>query len=228
MENSDIYIFRVTPYRESSILYDAVVKEYGKITFIHKGIKSNKRKNALQLFCSYNINWSGKSNIKFLRNIESINPIKNFKDNHKIIGMYYNEIMFYLTKNDYKIDKLYNHYDDCLRKLADSKYNYLIDLNIFEIGLLILTGHYIFFDHDLSGNLIKEDKRYAYIPEQGPKLETDYKETYSGSTLMALAGEIEYDHETLKESRVFMRRLINYYIQPKKIKTREILEYIML
>ena len=45
---------------------------------------------------------------------------------------------------------------------------------------------------------------------------------------MALSGQIEYDLETLKESRVFMRRLIDYYIQPKKIKTREILEYIML
>ena len=43
MVTSDIYIIKTTPYRESSNLYDAVVKGIGKVTFIHKGIKTNKK-----------------------------------------------------------------------------------------------------------------------------------------------------------------------------------------
>ena len=45
MQTSDIYIIKISPYRESSNLYDAIAKDFGKITFIHKGIKSNKKKN---------------------------------------------------------------------------------------------------------------------------------------------------------------------------------------
>jgi hypothetical protein len=46
--------------------------------------------------------------------------------------------------------------------------------------------------------------------------------------LAALSGSYSYNDKTIKESRVLMKRLIDYYIQPKKIKTREILKYISL
>ena len=46
---------------------------------------------------------------------------------------------------------------------------------------------------------------------------------------MALSGQYTYDAmKATKESRVLMKRLIDYYIQPKKIRTREILKYISL
>ena len=64
MVTSDIYIIKITPYRESSNLYDAVVKDIGKVTFIHKGIKTNKKRNSLELFTPYKVHWSGKSSIK--------------------------------------------------------------------------------------------------------------------------------------------------------------------
>ena len=44
MQTSDIYIIKITPYRESSNLYEAIAKDYGKITLIHKGVKTNKKK----------------------------------------------------------------------------------------------------------------------------------------------------------------------------------------
>ena len=43
MVTSNIYIFKATPYRESSSMYQAVAKGHGKITLIHKGIKTNKK-----------------------------------------------------------------------------------------------------------------------------------------------------------------------------------------
>ena len=77
---------------------------------------------------------------------------------------------------------------------------------------------------------IKIDKRkkYEYIPDFGPKVVQNGKETYSGETLAALSGHQSYSDKSVKESRVLMKRLIDYYIQPKKIKTREILKYISL
>ena len=54
METTEIYIIKVISYRESSNLYEAIAKGYGKITLIHKGIRSNVKKNALELFIPKN------------------------------------------------------------------------------------------------------------------------------------------------------------------------------
>ena len=226
MITSDIYIIKTTPYRESSNLYEAIVKDIGKVTFIHRGIKTNKKRNSLELFTPYRVNWSGKGNIKFLRESEVIKKI-DFSPTQNILGMYFNELMYYLTKNDYQIEKLYDHYSASLLNLLKSK-NFLISLNDYEIGLLILTGHYIVFDIDSDDKIIDINEKYKYVPDLGPKLSQNIRDTYMGKTMMALSGLHSYDTESVKESRVLMKRLIDYYIQPKKIKTREILRYITL
>ena len=226
MTSSDIYIIKTTPYRESSNLYEAIVKDIGKMTFIHKGIKTNNRRNVLELFTPYRVNWSGKGNIKFLRESEILEKI-NFSPTQNILGMYFNELMHYLTKNDFQIEKLYAHYNVSLLNLLKSE-NFLISLNNYEIGLLILTGHYIIFDTDSDDRNIDVNKKYNYVPDLGTKLSLDNKDVYMGKTMMALSGQHSYDTECIRESRVLMKRLIDYYIQPKKIKTREILKYISL
>ena len=141
--------------------------------------------------------------------------------------MYFNELMYYLTKNDYQIENLYDHYSTSLLNLLKSK-NFLISLNDYEIGLLILTGHYIVFDIDSDDKTIDINEKYQYVPDLGPKLSLNIRDAYKGKTMMALSGLHSYDTESVKESRVLMKRLIDYYIQPKKIKTREILRYITL
>ena len=226
MITSDIYIIKTSPYRESSNLYEAIVKDIGKVTFIHKGIKANKKRNSLELFTPYRVNWSGKGNIKFLRESEVIKKI-DFSPTQNILGMYFNELMYYLTKNDYQIEKLYDHYSASLLNLLKSK-NFLISLNDYEIGLLILTGHYIVFDIDSDDKTIDINQKYKYVPDLGPKLSPNIRDTYMGKTMMALSGLHSYDTESVKESRVLMKRLIDYYILGKKIKTREILRYITL
>ena len=226
MVSSDIYIIKATSYRESSNMYEAVAKDYGKVTLIHKGVKSNRKNNPLELFTNYRVHWSGKGNIKYLRDYENLERI-NFSYKHNIIGMYYNELLYYLTKNDYHIEALYSHYDESLKSLMGSTHLF-VELNNYEIGLLILAGHYLIFEHDSDNQFIDKSKKYSYIPDVGPKISVSNNGSYMGETLLALSGNFPYNEISIKESRVLMKRLIDYYIQPKKIKTREILKYISL
>ncbi len=226
MKISEIYVIKITPYRESSIIYDAIAKDYGKITLIHKGIKTNRKRNSLELFCPYIINWSGKGDIKFIKDYESSRKL-NLSSKHNVIGMYYNELMYYLTKNDFQIETLYEHYDESLKNLISSD-NFLINLNNYEIGILLLVGYYLVFDKDENDQLVDIEKKYTYTPDLGPKITSGSEFSYSGETLLALSGKYPYNSKSIKESRVLMKRLIDYYIQPKKIKTREILKYISL
>jgi len=223
MDISEIYIIKISAYRESSNLYDAIAKDYGKITLIHKGIKTNKKNSQLELFTSYKVSWSGKGEIKFLRSYETIS--ENALDKkYYIIGMYFNELIYYLIKNDYQIEKLYDHYLVSLFKLKSSD-QFLITLNNYEIGLLNLAGNYLNFDTDINDEEIDGTLEYSYIPEQGPLINSNKAESYSGETFLALSGKIAYQDKTLRESRLLMKRLIDYYIRPKKIKTREILKF---
>ena len=213
MEDSKIYIIKISSYRESSNLHDAIAKDYGKITFIHKGIKSNTKKSQLELFTSYKVDWSGKGDIKFLRNYEI--DSKNFLDkDFYIIGLYFNELIYYLARNDYQIETLYDHYYIHINNLKKEE-NLLVNLNNFEIGLLRLIGNYIIFDIDVYDNEVEENQKYSYDPEYGPRLNSQSQQIYSGETLLALSGKIPYSEIRLKESRVLMKRLIDYYIRPK-------------
>ena len=223
MNNSEIYIIKISAYRESSNLYDAIAKDYGKITLIHKGIKANKKNYQLELFTPYKVSWSGKGDVKFLRSFE-INSENILDKKYYVIGMYFNELMYYLIKNDYQIEKLYEHYFLSLNELQVSKH-FLITLNNYEIGLLSLAGNYLNFESDINGKEIDKNLKYLYIPEQGPKINSNENECYSGETFLALSGKFSYNKKTLRESRLLMKRLIDYYIRPKKIKTREILQF---
>ena len=223
MNNSEIYIIKISAYRESSNLYDAIAKDYGKITLIHKGIKANKKNYQLELFTPYKVSWSGKGDVKFLRSFE-INLENILDKKYYVIGMYFNELMYYLIKNDYQIEKLYEHYFLSLNELQVSKH-FLITLNNYEIGLLSLAGNYLNFESDINGKEIDKNLKYFYIPEQGPKINSNENECYSGETFLALSGKFSYNKKTLRESRLLMKRLIDYYIRPKKIKTREILQF---
>ena len=161
MEDSKIYIIKISSYRESSNLYDAIAKDYGKITFIHKGIKSNTKKSQLELFTSYKVDWSGKGDIKFLRNYEI--DSKNFLDkDFYIIGLYFNELIYYLARNDYQIETLYDHYYIYINNLKKEE-NLLVNLNNFEIGLLRLIGNYIIFDIDVQDNEVEENQKLSLI-----------------------------------------------------------------
>ena len=226
MITEDIYIIKITPYRESSNLYDVIAKNYGKLTIIHKGVKNNNKKNSLELFVSYRASWSGKSSIKLLRDYEIIEAPK-LSPNLNVIGLYFNELMYYLTQNDYHIEGLYNHYDFSMKSIINTE-NILVNLNNYEIGLLLITGHYIIFNSNIDGEHVSIDSNYKYVPDFGPKQCKNKNEGYSGKTFLALSEKYAYDAMTIKESRVLMKRLIDYYIQPKKIRTREILKYISL
>jgi len=226
MITEDIYIIKITPYRESSNLYDVIAKNYGKLTIIHKGVKNNNKKNSLELFVSYRASWSGKSSIKLLRDYEIVEAPK-LSPNLNVIGLYFNELMYYLTQNDYHIEGLYNHYDFSMKSIINTE-NILVNLNNYEIGLLLITGHYIIFNSNIDGEHVSIDSNYKYVPDFGPKQCTNKNEGYSGKTFLALSEKYAYDAMTIKESRVLMKRLIDYYIQPKKIRTREILKYISL
>ncbi len=223
MNNSEIYIIKISAYRESSNLYDAIAKDYGKITLIHKGIKTNKKNFQLELFTSYNVSWSGKGDIKFLQSFE-INSENVLDKKYYVIGMYFNELIYHLIKNDYQIEKLYDHYFLSLNQLKLSDH-FLKTLNNYEIGLLSLAGNYLNFDSDINGKGIDKNLKYFYIPEEGPKISSNENEHYSGETFLALSGKVSYNKKTLRESRLLMKRLIDYYIRPKKIKTREILQF---
>ena len=91
--------------------------------------------------------------------------------------------------------------------------------------MLRLIGNYIIFDIDVHDNEVEENQKYSYDPEHGPRLNSQSQQIYSGETLLALSGKIPYSEILLKESRVLMKRLIDYYIRPKKIMTREIFKY---
>tara|TARA_Y100000590_G_scaffold465330_1_gene637326 strand:+ start:693 stop:1397 length:705 start_codon:yes stop_codon:yes gene_type:complete len=226
MNLSSIYIIKTLAFGETSNIYEIISNEQGRMSIIHKGAKKGKKSFPLNQFCPYKISWAGKSSLKYLKDYENINNKINLSDKHKVIALYLNELLFLLVPRDLKIDGLFDVYDEALYSLVNDN-NLLKTLNNYEITILEKCGHSIFLKSNLDNISINSEKKYLYISDYGPK-ETDNNDGISGKTFLALANEIDYDKETLIESRNLMKKVIDFYIKPKTIKTREIFKYIAL
>ena len=93
-------------------------------------------------------------------------------------------------------------------------------LRRFEVELLNSIGFGVQLDITAEGDAVETDQKYHFAIEHGPVEATDGSVT--GKTLLALAGEVEFDLASIVESRKLMRRVLNHYLGGRPLKSREL------
>ena len=58
-------------------------------------------------------------------------------------------------------------------------------------------------------------------------LKSNAKNSFKGELFFALNGQIDYDDQLRRDSRIFMKFIIDHFIGSNKIRTREILKYLL-
>ncbi|MCX7102248.1 MAG: recombination protein O N-terminal domain-containing protein [Methylobacter sp.] len=237
------FILQQRNYRETSLIIDVITRDFGWISILAKGVRTAKSKTAgmLQPFIPLVVSYAGKGELKILTDAErypislqvcqlhnfSVDKIQSFKELKGLgiyCGFYLNElIVCFLHKYD-PHPEVFDDYRDCLFCLANCV-NLEAALRLFELKLLECTGYGLQFDLDSLGKSVDPLKKYQYIVGQGA-IET--REGYlSGSTLLALNKQILTDSQVLSEAKTLMRRVIDFYLQGKPLKSRAVISKIM-
>ncbi len=225
------YILHTRPYRDTSLLIDAFTASQGRINLIAKGArgvrgKKSRFKGSLQAFVPLLLSWRGKTDLMNLLNAEP-HPISlpHLTGKLLVCGLYLNELLIRLLYRYDPYPHLFQAYQTALCSLPD---NPAIALRLFEKKLLAELGYALYLDKDSQTNqALLPYQFYQFIPSQGlvvclnkslPK-----QSVFSGASLLAMHHEAWDTPIHLLDAKRLFRLALNYLLEGKIIRSRELL-----
>lgn len=223
------FILKQRQYRETSLIIDVFTQDWGRFSLVAKGVRKSKSKSAalLQAFIPLSISYVGKSELKTLTHVEAFQSAVELKGLALYCGFYINElIIFFLHQHDPHPDVFFD-YMTCLAQLANATGSELeAVLRVFEINLIEKIGYGLQLEFDfLNGQPINSAKKYAFDVEQGAY--ENAQGYLSGSTLLALSAKTLHDSQVLSEAKLLMRSVIDFYLQGRLLKSRQVINQII-
>ncbi len=220
------FVLHGRPYSETSLLLDVFTENEGRVCVLAKGARGRRSslKGCLQPFTPLLIRWSGRGDVKTLREAEPISLALPLTGSVLYSGLYVNELLSRVLEQGTAYPALFFDYLQCLQILAASEYTPEYALRRFELALLTNIGYGVDYLHCAgSGEPVADTMHYRYREEKGfiASLVVDHY-SFTGYELKALAiGEFP-DHVTLKAAKRFTRIALKPYLGEKPLKSREL------
>ena len=170
IENEPAYLMHQRPFSESSQIINLFSRHFGRVDLIAKGSKrpKSKFKSFLQPFMPILVSWSGRSQLKTLRNIDINIKQKTTLPNKQLMSAFYlNELILSLLTTTDPYPELFDCYALTIDKLCDVDSSEAV-LRTFEINLLSQIGYAINFQTEaMSSNEIEAEQVYRFVVEEG-------------------------------------------------------------
>jgi len=255
VENQPAYILHRRLYRESSYLLDVFTLNHGRVSIVAKGATRGKKNRSalLQVFQPLLIDWSGRSSLKTLINVEAPDKPFNLASRFLYCGYYLNELILKLSPEMESNPELFVCYGDTLPRLTRHSHIEAV-LRHFEFQLLVLLGLAPDFSHCESGAPIMAEQRYVLTVNDGFVTQGAYAKqaqnalirSFDGATLRYLAQgwfaerrtighepqnntDPHIDRQTkavFREAKTLMRQLIDQALQGRVLESRELFKHI--
>ena len=221
------FILQNRKFRETSLIIDVLTRDFGIVSILAKGVRKKKSKTAglLLAFSALKISYVGKNELKVLTHVELDSSELKLSGLSLYCGFYVNEIVScFLHKND-PHPEVFIEYQKCLALLACSK-DIEESLRYFELNLIEYVGYGIQLTTDVDfETTVQPQKRYCFNGDSG--MAENSKGYICGETLLLLEGRKALDKQALYEAKQLMRRIIDFQLQGKELKSRAVLANII-
>jgi len=219
------FVLHRRPYSESSLIIEVFSEEYGRLTLLSKGARNARShlKSILQPFVPLLMKWSGKGEMKTLRQAESISlglPLTGF---YLYSAMYINELLVRVIPLGIAYPGLFFDYLQSLTELAQAE-NPEPALRRFELALLSNLGYGVDFLHCAgTGDAVVPTMTYRYREQKGFIASVRKNNlTFFGEELIAISERRFQTAEQLYAAKRFTRIALKPYIGGKPLKSREL------
>jgi len=223
------FVLHSYPHRETSLIVDVFSRDHGRIALVAKGAKRphSALRGALQTFQPLSLSWSGKSEVRTLTKAEWVGGMRPLAGDALLCGFYANELLVKFCAREDAHERLFNHYVLTLTRLAHDEPPVQV-LRSFERVLLCETGYAIAFDRTARDHApVEADRLYVFEPERGIRDAADGAPSelprVSGQTLMDMERDDYTRAQTVSQSKLLMRFLLNFYLGGVPLNTRQIL-----
>jgi DNA repair protein RecO (recombination protein O) len=221
------FILQQRKFKETSLIIEALTRDFGRISLVAKGVRKAKSKTAglLQPFIPLTLSYVGKTGLLTLTDVETARPFMQPQGLALYCGFYVNELVTCFLHRHDPHPEVFTHYSHCLAALANHA-NLETALRIFELNLMDAVGYGLQLDYDVQdGKPIQPLARYHFTLEQGPVEARDGP--FSGQTLQALKNREFTGSQTLTEAKILMRAVIAGHLHGKPLKSREVINKII-
>jgi DNA repair protein RecO (recombination protein O) len=209
------YVLHRKPYRENSQIIDLLCEKQGRFSALYR---VSKKQPALQPFIPYQMQFSGRGDLKYCQHVEIHHPDfqinegeffsgnrlrgKSLKGKNLYCGFYLNELIMRLTWKDESQKGLFTVYQQTLQGLLllDSDQQSEPFLRRFEFHLLTILGYQYNWLQDTECHDIQPQCSYIFDPaagfkalnaaNYGPHISTALvNSAFSGESLLAIAAD---------------------------------------
>lgn len=220
------FALHVRPYSETSLMLDLFTEGQGRVRILAKGARNRRSnlKGCLQPFTPLLVRWSGRGEVKTLRNAEPVSLALPLTGSMLYNGLYVNELISRVLEQEISYSSLFFDYLHCLQRLAAEHDPPEQTLRRFELALLHHLGYGIDFLHCAgSGEAVSDTMTYRYQEAKGfvASLVID-RYSFNGRDLKALAKGDFPDIGTLRAAKRFTRIALKPYLGNKPLKSREL------
>ena len=164
------FVIRAVPYKESSLIIDALSMDMGRISFVAKGARNvrSSLKSMLQLFTPIKVTLKGLNNgLKTLVECEQAGKQISFLPPTLFSALYLNELIYFLYKIEDDSTGLFSAYTEALNMMLDER-KVEMALRNFELTMMEELGVGIDFYHESdSEKVVNPHTWYLYRLNKG-------------------------------------------------------------
>ena len=253
IELEHCFLLHQRPYRETSVIAELLTEFEGRVSLVCKGVRSQGKKasslrGTLQPFALLSASWSGKTDLKSLRQAEVITPAPRLHQSQLYAGLYLNELLFRLFHSGEGHVNLFSRYKASISELASLDANDTVAIEVslrrFEAGLLATLGFELDFMRDaITGQPITADGEYRFHTEYGfcrvdrnyGDLDNEYSVVnvdsalgfnapvlIAGSAILAIKNDDYHDKKVRQLAKKIMRLALAPHLGGRPLKSREL------
>lgn len=221
VQQQPAYVLHSRPYRESSLLLEALSRDHGRVALVARGARARKSKlrGLLQPFRPLLISWTSRGELGTLTAAEQVAAPPELPGEALYCGLYLDELLVRLLHRGDPHPEVFERYRQVLAELSAGASPQPV-LRVFEKNLLEAVGYGLMLEHESgSSRPLRSDAVYQYRPGEGPVRVAGTSpagQTISGRALLALRAE-RLAEADLPELRRLMRRLIGYHLGGKPL-----------
>lgn len=222
------YILHTRPWRNTSLLLEALTLDAGRIGMVARGVRrqGNRSRALLEPFQPLLLSWSGRGELRTLRTVEREHWRAPPTGRVLLAGFYCSELIMRLLGRDDPNAEVFAAYAAAIEALA-AQQPAEPALRRFELQLLDALGFGLPLDHDaVSGEPVRSDIDYDFFPEHGPAPATGPATgsavRVSGTHLRAIATHAFDDPATLRVAHRLLAASLAPHLGAKPLKSREL------
>lgn len=201
---SPSWILKTSPYRDTSLLIEALTRTHGRVGLVARGARSarSRLRERLQCFRPLLLSWNESGDLGTLTGAEPDGAAVALGGELIFSGWYLNELLLRLLQRHEQHARVFQEYAEALSSLSRIGE---AALRYFEVTLLAETGFGLDLDPDISPQL-----HYRFLPGRPlVPLNESQSGAFCGSSLIALRERRLFGADQLGDARRLLRAALS-------------------